>query len=199
MTFVAFGHDNARSQMNRTANIGRGREPAPLVYVLKGDNMFNANGLKRSAGRLAAVAACVLPFLAAGGCESEPSFEFDKLDLVAAEEELEEFSLGEYAIPIPAAAKTVDGKVPTHNRVQLDFELFALVSPHEKSKLSDAWERHEGMIRDNVIRVCRNSPLEVLHEPELGTLKAKLKDALGSHFGNDVHQLLITDVVTREI
>jgi hypothetical protein len=161
--------------------------------------MFYANGLKRSLVRFATVTACALPFLSAGGCGSEPAFEFDELDLVAAEEELEEFSLGEYAIPIPAATKGADGKVPTHNRLQMDFELFALVSPHEKLRLSDAWERHEGMIRDHVIRVCRNSPLEVLHEPELGTLKAKLKDALGPHFGHDLHQLLITDVVTHEI
>ncbi|HEX2474562.1 MAG TPA: hypothetical protein VHK01_07450 [Lacipirellulaceae bacterium] len=161
--------------------------------------MFNANWLKRSAGRFATVMACALWCLAAAGCGSEPAFEFDKLDLVAAEEELEEFSLGEYAIPIPAAAKGADGPATKQNRLQMDFELFALVSPYEKWKLSDEWERHEGMIRDHVIRVCRNSPLEVLHEPELGTLKAKLKDALGPHFGDDVHQLLITDVVTHEI
>ncbi len=138
--------------------------------------MFSAHGLKRGAGRFAAVMACALPCVAAGGCGSEPAFEFDELDLVAAEEELEEVSLGEYAIPIPAAGNGSDGQAPKRNRVQMDFELFALVSHHEKSKLSDTWERHEGKIRDHVIRVCRNSPLEVLHEPELGTLKAKLKD-----------------------
>jgi flagellar basal body-associated protein FliL len=153
----------------------------------------------RPIGRLNAVLVCAWLCLAASGCGSEPAFEFDELDLVAAEEELEEFSLGEYAIPIPATGNDVDGQAPKRNRVQMDFELFALVSPHEKSKLSAVWERHEGMIRDHVIRICRNSPLEVLHEPELGTLKAKLKDALGPHFGDDVHQLLITDVVTREI
>jgi hypothetical protein len=147
---------------------------------------------------LVATLACAWLCLAAG-CGSEPVFEFDELDLVAAEEELEEFSLGEYAIPIPAAGNGSYGQSPKQNRLRMDFELFALVSPHEKSKLSDAWERHQGMIRDHVIRVCRNSPLEVLHEPELGTLKAKLKDALGPHFGDDVHQLLITDVVTHEI
>lgn len=148
--------------------------------------------------RLAAGPVCVWLCLAAG-CGSEPTFEFDELDLVAAEEKLEEFALGEYTIPIPAARQGSDGQAPEHNRLRMDFELFALVSPHEKSKLADAWERHEGMIRDHVIRVCRDSPLEVLHEPELGTLKAKLKDALGPHFGDDVQQLLITDVVTQEI
>jgi len=181
-----------------------------------GGNMLNGYGRKpgvsvpmhepqRSAARqlppiiwLVATLVCAWLCLA-GGCGSGPVFEFDELDLVAAEEELEEVSLGEYAIPIPATGKGTDGRAPKQNCLQMDFELFALVSPLEKSKISDAWERHEGMIRDHVIRVCRNSPVEVLHEPELGTLKAKLKDALGSHFGDDVHQLLITDVVTHEI
>lgn len=145
-----------------------------------------------------AALACGWLCVVASGCGSEPAFEFDELDLVAAEEELEEFPLGEYAIPIPAVQKSAGGS-GKHNRIQFDFELFALVSPHEKSKLSHAWNRHEGMIRDRVIRVCRNASLEVLHEPELATLKAKLMDALAAHLGDDIHQLLITEVVTQEI
>jgi hypothetical protein len=150
-------------------------------------------------GRLAGLLVCGWLCIAAGGCGSQPSFEFDELDLVAAEEELEEFSLGEYAIPIPGTEKSGHGSAGKHNRIQMDFELFALVSPHEKSKLSHAWERHKGMVRDRVIRVCRNASLEVLQEPELGTLKAKLIDALAAHLGDDIHQLLITEVVTQEI
>jgi hypothetical protein len=149
--------------------------------------------------RVAAVIACAWLWLAASGCDSEPTFEFDELDLVAAEEELEEFALGEYAIPIPAADQRADGRGTPRNRFQMDFELFALVSPNRKWKVSEAWNRHEGKIRDRVIRVCRNATLEVLHEPELGTLKAKLMDALGPHLGEDVRQLLITEVVTHEI
>jgi flagellar basal body-associated protein FliL len=149
-------------------------------------------------GRPGGLVRCTLLCIATIGCGSSPAFEFDKLDLVAAEEELEEFSLGEYAIPIPAT-KSAGGSAGKHNRIQMDFELFALVSAHEKSKLSHAWERHEGIIRDRVIRVCRSASLEVLHEPELGTLKAKLLDALAAQLGDDINQLLITDVVTQEI
>jgi len=144
---------------------------------------------------------CVAALLCqvAGGCGSEPAFEFDELDLAGAENKLDEVPLGEYSIPIPTAdgkAGSQDSKV---NRFQIDFELFALVSPHQTSKLSEVWRRHQGVIRDRVIRVCRDASLDVLHEPELATLKAKLIDALGPQLGDDVHQLLITDVVTREI
>jgi hypothetical protein len=150
-------------------------------------------------GRLGGALACGWLCSVAVGCGSDPAFEFDQLDLVAAEEELEEFPLGEYAIPIPAAEKTAGGGTSKHNRFQMAFELFALVSPHEKSNLSQTWERHQGMIRDRVIRVCRDASLEVLHEPELSTLKAKLMDALAVHLGENIHQLLITEVVTHEI
>ena len=163
--------------------------------------MHRANSVKPSRSILTAArlfAGCALG-LAMVGCGSQPKFEFDELDLISAEEEVDEFPLGEYAIPIPAADKRAGSGTAKYNGLQIDFELFALVAPPEKWKLSEAWERREGMIRDRVIRVCRDASLEVLHEPELGTLKAKLMDALGPHLGQDVHQLLITDVVTREI
>jgi hypothetical protein len=138
--------------------------------------------------------------LIAGGCSSPPTFEFDELDIVPVQEELTEFSLGEYRIPIPVIKQLAD-KQPIHrNSFQLEFELFALVSPHEKSQITDAWDRHEGKIRDRVIRICRNSSLEELQEPELATLKGRLLDALGPQLGaNEVRQLLITEIVSHEI
>jgi hypothetical protein len=159
---------------------------------------FRRSRPRRSMSRMAVFASYCL-CLAAYGCGSEPAFEFDQLDLAGAEEALDEFPLGEYTIPIPAAEKRVDNQATTRNAILMDFELHALVSPNKKSSVSEAWDRHEGKIRDRVIRICRNSSLEVLHEPELGTLKAKLMDALGPHLGDDVHQLLITELVTHEI
>ncbi|HEY3392142.1 MAG TPA: hypothetical protein VGK58_05520 [Lacipirellulaceae bacterium] len=164
-----------------------------MMFVRCGRKQFHLVG--RLAGALARGWLCSFAI----GCGSDPAFEFDQLDLVAAEEELEEFPLGEYAIPIPAGEKSAGGGHPNHKRIQMDFRLFALVSPHEKSNLSQAWERHQGTLRDRVIRVCRDASLEVLHEPELGTLKAKLMDALAVHLGENIHQLLITEVVTHEI
>ena len=52
-------------------------------------------------------------------------------------------------------------KLTRHNRFQFDFTLYALVSPNEKSQIEDAWERHEGQIRDQVINVCRSATLDV--------------------------------------
>src|SRR6478736_6756359 len=112
--------------------------------------------------------------LFAAGCSSPPAFQFDKLDISVTRDSLSEFSLGKYKIPIPIANDRTDDHGKWSNRLEFDFELFALVAPAEASRLADSWERHEGKIRDRVIQVCRNASLDELQEPELSTLKSRL-------------------------
>jgi hypothetical protein len=134
------------------------------------------------------------------GCGSRPAFEFDALDLAPPQEELTEFSLGEYRIPIPVAEERGQSQPAYRHRFQFDFELHALVSPAEQSQVADAWARHEGKIRDQVIRVCRKATVDELQEPELATLKARLIDALASQMGeSEVRRLLLTEVVSQEL
>ncbi|MEX2307640.1 MAG: flagellar basal body-associated FliL family protein [Pirellulales bacterium] len=145
-----------------------------------------------------AIVAAVVVFCS--GCGSRSAFEFDALDMAPSQEELTEFSLGEYKIPIPIGEDRGRNKLAYRHRVQFDFELHALVSPTEMSHVADAWGRHEGKIRDQVIRVCRNATVDELQEPELATLKARLMDALASQIGEkEVQQLLISDVVSQEL
>lgn len=138
--------------------------------------------------------------LASGGCSSKPKFQFDELDLVPAQEELMEFSLGKYTVPVPFAGKMAGERLSRRNGLQIDFELFALVNRNQKSRIADAWGRHEGKVRDRVIRVCRQASLEELTEPELATLKAHLMDAIHAQLGDkEVRQLLITQVDSEEL
>lgn len=146
-----------------------------------------------------ALAASAIMLCIAGGCGSHSTFEFDALDLAPPQEELSEFLLGQYSIPIPVA-ESRSNKLEHRNRFQLDFELYALIRPENKSAIADDWARHEGKIRDHVIRVCRNASVDDLQEPELSTLKARLMDALAAQVGkNDVRQLLITEVVSQKL
>jgi hypothetical protein len=134
------------------------------------------------------------------GCQSKTSFELDQLDVAPAEEELTEFPLGEYKIPIPLADDRDQTTIVRRNRLEFDFQLFALVSPKEESQFEDAWNRHEGVIRDQVISICRRATVEELQEPELVTLKARLTDVLASQLGEKrLRQILITDVVSQEL
>jgi hypothetical protein len=147
-----------------------------------------------------AVVICAALLAIAPGCSSKPTYEFDRMDLLPAKENLSEFSLGEYKIPIPVSDKESSNKARHRNRLQFDFQLFALVSPHEESQLADAWQRHQGMIRNDVINICRTASVSDLQEPELATLKARLTNVLAAHLGEKrLRQLLITDVASQEL
>jgi hypothetical protein len=136
--------------------------------------------------------------LSATGCSKPSVFEFDEQDVSRAHL-LSEFSLGHYAIPLPIGRDRGD-EGPRRNRVRFDFDLHALVAPEEASHIASNWERHQGKIRDRIIRICRSASIEELQEPELATLKARLTDALQAHLGDrDVRRLLLTEVVVREL
>src|SRR6187401_3088532 len=118
--------------------------------------MFVVGGNRMSGRNWRVVLLCVIGVLgcAAGGCKSKPPFQLDGIDVLPPVEELKEISLGEYKIPISIVDDRNQAKLTRHNRFQFDFTLYALVSPKEKTQLEDAWERHEGQIRDQVIIVC---------------------------------------------
>src|SRR4051812_31742613 len=103
--------------------------------------------------QLQAICAVAVCFCALAGCGPKSSFKFDQLDVNHAEEELSEFSLGKYQIPIPIADENSGEAPKRRNRFQFDFELYAVVSPKEEGQIADAWERHEGVIRDQVINI----------------------------------------------
>lgn len=137
---------------------------------------------------------------AGSGCRSKATFKFDGLDLLPPEEELNEFPLGQYKIPIPVVEDKGQNKLIRRNRFQFDFTLFALVSPKEKSQLAEAWQRHEGQIRDQVMNVCRSASLDELQEPELATLKARLTDVLAAKLGEKpLRQLVINEIVSQQL
>lgn len=136
----------------------------------------------------------------AAGCGASEDFEFDELDLTPAQDELIEFSLGQYAVPIPLIESTSLDDGVKRNRVEFAFSLYALVSPECKKRLSAQWKRHEGKVRDRVILVCRNATAEDLQESELAKLKSHLTDAVHAELGTQcVRRLLISDVVVRKL
>jgi hypothetical protein len=148
---------------------------------------------------LKSICSAVLCACALSGCGSKSTFKFDQLDVNPVEEELSEFPLGKYQIPIPIEGDDSDSP-KRRNRFQFDFELFAVVSPKEEGQIADAWDRHEGVIRDQVINICRSASVEELREPELATLKARLTDVLASQLGEKrLRQLLIIDIISQEL
>jgi flagellar basal body-associated protein FliL len=164
--------------------------------------MFVVGG-NRMSGRFARIILLLglgLSACALGGCKSKQSFQLDGVDVLPPVEELKEVPLGEYQIPIPIVDDRSQSKLTRHNRLQLDFKLFALVSPKEKSELEDSWTKHEGQIRDQVINVCRSATLDELQEPEFATLKARLTEVLAAKLGDKpLRQLVINEVVSQPL
>ncbi len=137
---------------------------------------------------------------AEAGCQTNTPFQLDGIDVLPAMEELTEFSLGEYQIPISIVEDRNQAKLIRHNRLQFDFTLYALVPPKEKPHIEDAWKRYEGQIRDQVINVCRSATLDELQEPEFATLKARLTDVLAAKFGEKpLRQLVFISVVSQPL
>jgi hypothetical protein len=73
--------------------------------------------------------------VAASGCGPKEDFEFDKLDLTPAQDELIEFSLGKYVIPVPLLRSSGSDDGVKRNRVEFSFALHALVTSYLYFKL----------------------------------------------------------------
>ncbi len=147
-----------------------------------------------------AIVAIALAVCACAGCGPKDDFAFDELDLTPAQDELIEFSLGKYMIPVPLLQSTTLDEGLKRNRVEFSFSLYALVTADCKKRLAGQWKRHEGKLRDRIILVCRNSTAEELQEPELATLKSHLTDAVHAEFGsNCIRRLLVSEVVIRKL
>jgi hypothetical protein len=156
--------------------------------------------VRRESLRACGIAVVAAIGVAIGGCKSHSAYEFDALDFTPAQDELSEFSLGHYSIPIPISKPDGSSEGENRNRMELTFDLYALVAPSYESQMQDSWERHEGNVRDCVIRICRNASLEELQEPELSTLKSHLTDAVQDQLGpKSLHRLLISEVATKEL
>lgn len=149
---------------------------------------------------LPAIIATGLAVAAASGCGAKENYAFDELDLTPAQDELIEFSLGKYVIPIPLVQAAGMNEGLKRNRIEFSFALHALVTADCKKQLASHWKRHEGKFRDRIILVCRNAAVEELQEPELATLKSHLTDAVQSELGSQcVRRLLISDVTSRKL
>ena len=156
--------------------------------------------MQRTNSILAIVAAAALSFGSLAGCGSPPTYEFDELDSTPAQDDLLEFSLGKYVIPIPLIKSYAASAGTKRNRIEFSFHLHALITGDYNSELSAMWDRHKGTIRDRIILVCRNATIEELQEPELATLKSHLTDAVQAELGSKrIRRLLISEVETRQL
>ena len=109
------------------------------------------------------------------GCQDGVVKYLDEIDFLPKREKLSEVSLGSFVIPIPAKEHEsgIDlgqqkSAAPARNRLQILFEVYAVVSPRDEAKLIREWERQQGRYRYEVLRICREATLEEVSEPDSG-------------------------------
>ena len=144
------------------------------------------------------LASCVL---LAAGCGGEDGLaKYDEFEHVQIREELVEVPLGHYTVPVPLLGTNDTGEVIRQNTIQMKFMLHGLVAPYHVSKAERIRDRHEGEMRDRVIRVCRNASLEDLVEPQLSTLKSRVLDVTQPLFeGVMLKRVVLTDVASEPL
>lgn len=116
---------------------------------------------------------------------------FDEFSRLPSREELVEIDLGKFVIPIPVVLDDSTEKIETDNLIQLTFALVAVVVPKHVASVEKLHKRHTGRIRDEVIRVCRNTSRDDILEAEWTTLKSHLLDAIQPLLGGTVVRRII--------
>jgi len=147
---------------------------------------------------IALFASCALLLAGCGGDGGMAKYE--EFENVHFREELVEVPLGHYAVPVPVLRTDEAGEVVRENSIQMKFTLHGLVAPYHVAEAERIRNRHEGELRDRVIRVCRNSSLEDLVEPQLSTLKSRILDVAQPLFeGVMLKRVVVTDVSSEPL
>ncbi len=129
---------------------------------------------------------CIALLLPGCGSSEKGTNAFDEISRLPSREELVEIEIGRFVVPIPLVLDDSAEKIEIDNLIQLDFKLVAVVLPKHEASVRHLMKRHAGKIRDEVMRVCRNTSRDDILESEWSTLKAHLLDAIQPLLGGTV-------------
>lgn len=146
----------------------------------------------------AAVSSFLLTTALVGCAEKESDPMLTEIGLLPARESLVEVPIGSFLLPVPIFFEDATTLLEVSNLIQLDFDLVAIVEPEHKSRVERYRDRHGGRLRDEVIRVCRNTSRDDLMESEWSTLKAHLLDATQPLLGGLGVRRLATPRIIKE-
>lgn len=140
----------------------------------------------------------VLASLVGCGKSNEP-IAFDSISRLPTNEDLVEIKIGSFIVPIPLVLNDTDEHFEVDNRVQINFDLVAVVDPMKQSKVEKLIELHAGKIRNEVMRVCRNTSHVDIVEADWTTFKAHLLDAIQPYLGGAALRRLVMPRIVKEL
>lgn len=134
------------------------------------------------------------------GCGGEEEAGFDSYETLQFREPLVEVPLGDFIVPVPVVANDDDGNATRSNLLQMKFTLHGLVTPKIEPQVLEQAQRQQGQLRDSVIRVCRNLPIDDVLDPQLATLRSRVLDSTQTLFeGSALRRVLVTDVTCEPL
>jgi hypothetical protein len=141
---------------------------------------------------------CLLP-----GCSDKIEVELadylEEIEFVAPLNSTVEVPLGEYSIPISVLPDDVNQEVAIR-WIRMKFELYAVVTNENQSRVEAALAQNRGLYRDGVLKICRSATLDDVTHPHLTAIKLRLTDLSRTLLGKkDIHQLLCTSIITEAI
>lgn len=144
--------------------------------------------------------AALLAFSLAGCSSSDDGGVYADLEAVVLRERLVEVALGSFEIPVPIEVIDEAGKRHSANVMQLKFALAAVVAPGDAKQVNRISKRDAGQLRDRVIRVCRNASVDELMDPQLSTLRSRLRDSAQPLFeGDTIRRMVLDDFISEPL
>lgn len=108
-------------------------------------------------------------------------------------EAMKELKVNSYVFPCAARRRDSVGADLPPLWVQLNFELFVIVAEENETAVSASIERHQGLLDDMVLSICRRSSLDQLQDNNWRMIKTRLLDEIRPLLGKDrVQQLVVS-------
>ncbi|MEO2045132.1 MAG: hypothetical protein ABGX16_00985 [Pirellulales bacterium] len=131
--------------------------------------------------------------------EVELSDYLEEIEFVAPLNSTVEVPLGEYSIPISVLPNDENQEVAIR-WICMKFELHAVVTNENQSRVEAALSQNRGLYRDGVLKICRSATLDDVTHPNLTAIKLRLTDLSRTLLGKkDIRQLLCTSIITEAI
>ncbi len=144
------------------------------------------------------MALLLIPIHAGCGNSAEP-IAFDAISRLPTNEDLVEIKIGSFIVPIPLVLDDSDENFEVDNRVQINFDLVAVVDPKKQAKFEWLMKLHAGKVRNEVMRVCRNTSHVDIVEADWTTFKAHLLDAIQPYLGGPALRRLVMPRIVKEL
>jgi ABC-type uncharacterized transport system auxiliary subunit len=93
-------------------------------------------------------------------------------------ESVKEIKVNSYRFPCAASLRDEAGADLPPMWVQMKFDLYVVVAEEDEEAVLAAIKRHQGMLDDTVMSVCRKSSIEQLQDSRWASLKSQLIEAV---------------------